>query len=217
MYLSLIVLSNIEGLRYSGKYHIEGTDYAPYSAPDKTAGDMLVWGCSSAIWSSSDTSNSTSWTAFPSDLTYVGGASNSGQSRQANFIDDSSGAVSHSFSFDDGGYSPVYCIDAVEIIPKTVEPSPTPAPLPDQPSSGPSWWDKLLEMLGDTVLDGLLGALSALLGLILKLISTVLGWLIWAASQLLVLFPFLPSGVGALLVGGVVVCFVIGIIRFFRG
>ena len=67
------------------------------------------------------------------------------------------------------------------------------------------------------MLDGLLGALSALLGLILKLISTVLGWLIWAASQLLVLFPFLPSGVGALLVGGVVVCFVIGIIRFFRG
>lgn len=84
-------------------------------------------------------------------------------------------------------------------------------------SSGSSWWDKLLDKIGNAVIDGLLGAVSAVLKLIFKLLSTILGWIIWAVSLVFTLFPFLPPGLSGLLVGGVVVCFVIGIIKFIRG
>ena len=67
------------------------------------------------------------------------------------------------------------------------------------------------------IIDGLLGAISAVLKLIFKLFSTILGWIIWLVSQVLTLFPFLPPGLGALLIGGVVVCFIIGLIKFIRG
>ena len=111
-------------------------------------------------------------------------------------------------------------------------PSPTPTPDPtDKPgdsistpetgkpggSSGSSWWDKLLSKIGDAIIDGLLGAVSAVLKLIFKLLSTILSWIIWAVSRVFDLLPFLPPGLGGLLVGGVVVCFVIGIIKFIRG
>ena len=106
-----------------------------------------------------------------------------------------------------------------------VMPTPSPAPEPGGGSgsggssggSGSSWWEKLLDKLGSALIDGLLGAISAVLKLIFKLLSTILGWIIWLVSQVLTLFPFLPPGLGALLIGGVVVCFVIGIIRFIRG
>lgn len=112
----------------------------------------------------------------------------------------------------------------------TPSPSPTPAPT-EKPggsistpetgkpgnSSGSSWWDKLLDKIGNAVIDGLLGAVSAVLKLIFKLLSTILGWIIWAVSLVFTLFPFLPPGLSGLLVGGVVVCFVIGIIKFIRG
>ena len=84
-------------------------------------------------------------------------------------------------------------------------------------SSGSSWWDKLLNKIGDAIIDGLLGAVSAVLKLIFKLLSTILSWIIWAVSRVFDLLPFLPPGLGGLLVGGVVVCFVIGIIKFIRG
>lgn len=88
----------------------------------------------------------------------------------------------------------------------------------DTPSgSGSSWWDKLLSKIGDAIIDGLLGAVSAVLKLIFKLFSTILSWIIWAVSRVFDLLPFLPPGLGGLLVGGVVVCFVIGIIKFIRG
>lgn len=116
----------------------------------------------------------------------------------------------------------------------TPAPSPTPTPTPtDKPGgsistpetgkpgsssgSGQSWWDKLLDKIGNAVIDGLLGAVSAVLKLIFKLLSTILGWIIWAVSLIFTLFPFLPPGLSGLLVGGVVVCFVIGIIKFIRG
>lgn len=111
-------------------------------------------------------------------------------------------------------------------------PSPTPTPAPTEKpggsistpetgkpggSSGSSWWDKLLSKIGDAIIDGLLGAVSAVLKLIFKLFSTILSWIIWAVSRVFDLLPFLPPGLGGLLVGGVVVCFVIGIIKFIRG
>ena len=114
----------------------------------------------------------------------------------------------------------------------TTDPSPTPTPggsgtgggdvsTPEtgKPggSSGSSWWDKLLSKIGDAIIDGLLGAVSAVLKLIFKLLSTILSWIIWAVSRVFDLLPFLPPGLGGLLVGGVVVCFVIGIIKFIRG
>ena len=88
---------------------------------------------------------------------------------------------------------------------------------PGSSSGGQSWWDKLLGKIGDAIVDGLLGAISAVLKLIFKLFITILGWIIWLVSQVLTLFPFLPPGLGALLIGGVVVCFIIGLIKFIRG
>lgn len=109
--------------------------------------------------------------------------------------------------------------------------NPTPTPKPDgsgdvstpesgkpgSSSGGQSWWEKLLGKIGDAIMDGLLGAISAVLKLIFKLFTTILGWIIWLVSQVLTLFPFLPPGLGALLIGGVVVCFIIGLIKFIRG
>ena len=88
---------------------------------------------------------------------------------------------------------------------------------PGTSSGGQSWWDKLLGKIGDAIVDGLLGAVSAVLKLIFKLFSTILGWIIWAVSRIFDLLPFLPPGLGGLLVGGVVVCFIIGLIKFIRG
>lgn len=88
---------------------------------------------------------------------------------------------------------------------------------PGSSSGGQSWWEKLLGKIGDAIMDGLLGAISAVLKLIFKLFTTILGWIIWLVSQVLPLFPFLPPGLGALLIGGVVVCFIIGLIKFIRG
>ena len=84
-------------------------------------------------------------------------------------------------------------------------------------NKGQSWWEKLLGKIGDAIVDGLLGAVSAVLKLIFKLFSTILGWIIWAVSRIFDLLPFLPPGLGGLLVGGVVVCFIIGLIKFIRG
>lgn len=84
-------------------------------------------------------------------------------------------------------------------------------------NKGQSWWEKLLGKIGDAIVDSLLGAISAVLKLIFKLFTTILGWIIWLVSQVLTLFPFLPPGLGALLIGGVVVCFIIGLIKFIRG
>ena len=109
--------------------------------------------------------------------------------------------------------------------------NPTPTPKPDgsgdvstpesgkpgSSSGGQSWWEKLLGKIGDAIVDGLLGAVSAVLKLIFKLFSTILGWIIWAVSRIFDLLPFLPPGLGGLLVGGVVVCFIIGLIKFIRG
>ena len=99
---------------------------------------------------------------------------------------------------------------------------PTPTPTPggsgggsgDSPSGGGSnWWDKLL----DDILSGLLEGVKGILKLLLNLFSSILGWIIWLCSKVFDLFPFLPRGVGALLVGGVVVCFILAFIKFIRG
>lgn len=99
---------------------------------------------------------------------------------------------------------------------------PTPTPTPggsgggsgDTPSGGGSnWWDKLL----DGILSGLLEGIKGILKLLFDLFSSILGWIIWLCSKVFDLFPFLPPGVGALLVGGVVVCFILAFIKFIRG
>ena len=88
----------------------------------------------------------------------------------------------------------------------------------DTPSGGgSSWWEKLLDKLGSALIDGLLDAIKGILKLLFDLISSILGWIIWLCSKVFDLFPFLPPGVGALLVGGVVVCFILAFIKFIRG
>ena len=117
-------------------------------------------------------------------------------------------------------------------------PTPTPSPSPDPGSSGggssggdgsgggsgntpsgggSSWWEKLLDKLGNALIDGLLDAIKGILKLLFDLFSAILGWIIWLCSKVFDLFPFLPPGVGALLVGGVVVCFILAFIKFIRG
>lgn len=151
MYLNLIVLSNIDGLQYSGDYHTVGNGSSSLSVPDKSSGDMLVWGCSAIVWPS--VAPYGLWTTSPDDLFYVG-LSTSTQARQANFIDFGSGSLSRTFT--PANTSTDYVIDAVEIIPKTVEPDPTPTPDPGSdleptptPAPGGGYDDtNLLDKLG---------------------------------------------------------------------
>lgn len=98
------------------------------------------------------------------------------------------------------------------------KPSPTPTPGGsgggDAPSGGGSnWWDKLL----DDIFSGFLEGVKGILKLLFDLFGSILGWIIWLCSKVFDLFPFLPPGVGALLVGGVVVCFILAFIKFIRG
>ena len=219
MYLSLIVLSDIDGLSYSGKYHIEVQSKTPVSVPEKSNGDMLVWGCSSSLWLNSDTSNSKSWITNPDDLTYIGGASNSGQSRQANFIDLGIGAVSRTFlPYEDSGGDSVFVVDAVEIIPKAItpspspSPSPSPAPDPGKPDSGDktnNFWTIIFPNGGGTE-DGKKGIFWALVSLILALIAFFANLAVGVGY----LFPFLPDGVVMTINTCLIVIFLFTIIKF---
>lgn len=219
MYLSLIVLSDIDGLSYSGKYHIEVQSKTPVSVPEKSNGDMLVWGCSSSLWLNSDTSNSKSWITNPDDLTYIGGASNSGQSRQANFIDLGTGAVSRTFlPYEDSGGDSVFVVDAVEIIPKTItpspspSPSPSPAPDPGKPDSGDktnNFWTIIFPNGGGSE-DGKKGVFWALVSLILALIAFFANLAVGVGY----LFPFLPDGVVMTINTCLIVIFLFTIIKF---
>ena len=229
MYLSLIVLSDIDGLSYSGKYHIEVKSKTPVSVPEKSDGDMLVWGCSSTAWLTSDTSNSKSWITNPDDLTYIGGASNSGQSRQANFIDLGTGAVSRTFfPYENSGDDLVFVVDAVEIIPKTITPSPSPSPSPtpdhgtdptpaptDKPSGGSTnnFWNFVFPGGNDDGTEnGHKGILWALISLIIAVVTFVLG----LGSAYSYVFPFLPAGLVTTIHICVLVLLLFAIIKFVR-
>ena len=112
--------------------------------------------------------------------------------------------------------------DAKDVVIPSPAPSPSPGPggsgSGDTPSGGgSSWWEKLLDKLGSALIDGLLDAIKGILKLLFDLFSSILGWIIWLCSKVFDLFPFLPPGVGALLVGGVVVCFILAFIKFIRG
>lgn len=231
MYLSLIVLSDIDGLSYSGKYHIEVKSKTPVSVPEKSDGDMLVWGCSSSLWLTSDTSNSKSWITNPDDLTYIGGASNSGQSRQANFIDFGTGAVNRTFlPYENSGDDLVFVVDAVEIIPKTITPSPSPSPSPtpdpgetpaptpaptDKPSNGNTnnFWNFVFPGGNDDGTEnGHKGILWALISLLIAVVTFVLG----LGSAYSYVFPFLPAGLVITIHICVLVLLLFAIIKFVR-
>lgn len=228
MYLSLIVLSDIDGLSYSGKYHIEVQSKTPVSVPEKSDGDMLVWGCSSTAWLLSDTSNSKSWITNPDDLIYIGGASNSGQSRQANFIDLGIGAVSRTFFPYETGEKLFFVVDAVEIIPKTITPSPTPSPSPtpdpgtdptpaptDKPSGGNTnnFWNFVFPGGNDDGTEnGHKGILWALISLLIAVVTFVLG----LGSAYSYVFPFLPAGLVTTIHICVLVLLLFAIIKFVR-
>ena len=229
MYLSLIVLSDIDGLSYSGKYHIEVKSKTPVSVPEKSDGDMLVWGCSSTAWLTSDTSNSKSWITNPDDLTYIGGASNSGQSRQANFIDLGTGAVSRTFfPYENSGDNLFFVVDAVEIIPKTITPSPSPSPSPtpdhgtdptpaptDKPSGGNTnnFWNFVFPGGNDDGTEnGHKGILWALISLLIAVVTFVLG----LGSAYSYVFPFLPAGLVTTIHICVLVLLLFAIIKFVR-
>ena len=229
MYLSLIVLSDIDGLSYSGKYHIEVKSKTPVSVPEKSDGGMLVWGCSSSLWLNSDTSNSKTWITNPDDLTYIGGASNSGQSRQANFIDFGTGAVNRTFlPYENSADDLVFVVDAVEIIPKTITPSPSPSPSPtpdpgtdptpaptDKPSGGSTnnFWNFVFPGGNDDGTEnGHKGILWALISLLIAVVTFVLG----LGSAYSYVFPFLPVGLVTTIHICVLVLLLFAIIKFVR-
>lgn len=58
---------------------------------------------------------------------------------------------------------------------------------------------------------------KAILKAIFKVLSGILGFLIWLVERVGLLFPFLPAPAVAALGAGVVLVFVIKIIRFIRG
>ena len=65
--------------------------------------------------------------------------------------------------------------------------------------------------------DLLKDLVKAILKAIFKVLSGILGFLIWLVERVGLLFPFLPAPAVAALGAGVVLVFVIKIIRFIRG
>ena len=65
--------------------------------------------------------------------------------------------------------------------------------------------------------DLLKDLVKALLKAILKILSNILGFLIWIVERVGLLLPFMPAPAIAALGAGVVLIFVIRIIRFIRG
>ena len=65
--------------------------------------------------------------------------------------------------------------------------------------------------------DLLKDLVKAILKAIFKILSNILGFLIWIVERVGLLLPFLPAPAIAALGAGVVLIFVIRIIRFIRG
>lgn len=91
IYINLISISGILDIRVADELEtVSTTESTPVSVPDKTQGDVLIWGCTAYLWTTS--SPYPNWQVSPSDLTIVS-LPTSTQGRQANFIDDGSGSV----------------------------------------------------------------------------------------------------------------------------
>lgn len=120
--------------------------------------------------------------------------------------------------------------------PETALPSPTPSPSPapdpgTDPTPVPTPGDGTVPAPGgDSNIsggddEGLFGWLwdllkdlvKAILKAIFKILSNILGFLIWIVERVGLLLPFLPAPAIAALGAGVVLIFVIRIIRFIRG
>ena len=99
---------------------------------------------------------------------------------------------------------------------------PTPTPTPGGGSSGGSGSSSNIsggddEGLFSWLWDLLKDLVKAILKAIFKVLSGILGFLIWLVERVGLLFPFLPAPAVAALGAGVVLVFVIKIIRFIRG
>ena len=113
--------------------------------------------------------------------------------------------------------------DAKDVVMPTPSPSPAPDPGTDPtpvptPSGGtvpaPGGDDEgLFGWLWDLLKD----LVKAILKAIFKILSNILGFLIWIVERVGLLLPFLPAPAIAALGAGVVLIFVIRIIRFIRG
>ena len=107
--------------------------------------------------------------------------------------------------------------------PSPSTPSITPTPTPGGGTSGGNSGNNSNISGGDD--EGLFGWLwdllkdlvKAILKAIFKVLSGILGFLIWLVERVGLLFPFLPAPAVAALGAGVVLVFVIKIIRFIRG
>ena len=105
----------------------------------------------------------------------------------------------------------------------TPDPGTTPTPTPGGGTSGGNSGNNSNISGGDD--EGLFGWLwdllkdlvKAILKAIFKVLSGILGFLIWLVERVGLLFPFLPAPAVAALGAGVVLVFVIKIIRFIRG
>lgn len=108
MYINLIAVAGYTSVAYYAANIATGTSI---SAPDKTAGDAVIWGCSCAYWITSAPYGD--WATSPADLTLVSLDDASYQPRNGNFIDDGSGAATDRTFIPSLGTAYPICIAAV--------------------------------------------------------------------------------------------------------
>lgn len=102
-------------------------------------------------------------------------------------------------------------------------PNPTPKPTPggggsgDSGSSGPSWWDKLVDSIFGAISDFFEGVVKAALKGLWKLLSAILKLPFFIGELFTKLFPFVPGEIATFCVGGFGVLLLIVIIKFIRG
>lgn len=99
----------------------------------------------------------------------------------------------------------------------TITPTPTPGGGSSGGGSGSNISGGSDEGLFGWLWDLLKDLVKAILKAIFKVLSGILGFLIWLVERVGLLFPFLPAPAVAALGAGVVLVFVIKIIRFIRG
>lgn len=100
---------------YTGNFATQVGDYVGnFTVPDKTQGQILLWGCTEYAWGDG---NPSQWTTTPNDIIYLGWETNGViqslelRPRCCAFYDDGSGAVSRSFTRCVGSVAPV--VDAI--------------------------------------------------------------------------------------------------------
>lgn len=99
----------------------------------------------------------------------------------------------------------------------TPTPDPDPDPDPDPGDGGGSWLDNIFGGILNGAFAGVIGVIGVIFTGLLTLLATIFGLLLSLPGIIGSLFGFMPSELSNLLGSGVIILFVLAIVKFIRG